>query len=120
MNEDHSSVSTDGKCKVDNETLTKCITRCFNNSMDGQFSQEQRSQYRARGKQLRGCLVNSLSAIFKEGDEGLLQANKKIEEVNKTLKEETQRLENIADTIEQLGQLVSILNNLLNSAIRFV
>ena len=63
------------KEKVDSVTLTEVIDRCLDYSMDGRFTQTQRTKFLALAKRLRGSLLNLLSARFDEGTEGLAEAN---------------------------------------------
>ncbi len=105
--------------KTENALLTEIIEACFDLSMHGQVPPEQRADFLALGKRLRGTLVNLLTAEFIEGTAAVSEANRKISELNQALKQEAKALANIANTVEQIGQLVSTLDGLLKLAVGF-
>ena len=106
--------------KVDSITLTEVIDRCLDYSMDGRFSQAQRTKFLAVAKRLRGSLLNLLSARFDEGTAGLKQANDDLTAVNKGLKKEADTLEKAAQTLADLTKLVGALDKLIGVAGQFL
>jgi hypothetical protein len=106
--------------KINNGELTQVIDHCFDLSMDGRVHPDDRNEFLALGKRLRGSLLNLLTARFEEGTQEVIEANTKIEGLNKSLSSTTQVLNNTAQGIRQLGQLVSILDGLLKIASNFV
>jgi hypothetical protein len=106
--------------KVDTTTLTQLIDACFNLSMDGRLDQQQRSDFLAMGKRLRGSLLNLLSATFDEGTPAVLSANAEISRINNGLKAQAERLNQIAQTVKDIGSLVASLDKLIGIAVSFV
>jgi hypothetical protein len=106
--------------KVDAVTLTEAIDRCLDYSMDGRFTQEQRTTFLTVAKRLRGSLLNLLSARFPEGTAGLRQANDDLAAVNQTLKKEAATLQMTAQTLANLSTLVSALDKLIGAAGQFL
>lgn len=106
--------------RVDSVTLTEIIDRCLDFSMDGRFTQSQRSKFLALAKRLRGSLLNLLSARFEEGTEALEQANADLTKINTRLKKETETLAKAAQMLADLAKLVSSLDKLLTVAGSFL
>jgi hypothetical protein len=106
--------------KVDSITLTDIIDRCLDYSMDGRFTQAQRTKFLTVAKRLRGSLMNLLSARFEEGTPGLTEANNDLATVNKTLKKEADTLANAAQTLADLTKLVGSLDKLIAVAGSFL
>ena len=104
------------KIKINNTQLTELTESCFDLSMDGRLSQEERREFLALGKRFRGCLLNLLTAQFTEGTLAVTEANTEITKLNSKLKVSVKKLDNIAQAISQLGDLVSILDDLLKIA----
>ena len=73
--------------KLHCEQLTKTVMECFDNSMDDRFTSAERKTFLTQGKKLRESLVDLLGAKFEKGTTGVIEANKKIEEINTKLKE---------------------------------
>ena len=99
--------------KVDFVTLTEIIDRCLDFSMDGRFTQTQRTKFLTIAKRLRGLLLNLLSARFDEGTEGLDEANASLAEINGRLKKKAETLEKAAQTLADLTKIVGSLDKLL-------
>jgi hypothetical protein len=104
--------------KINNAELTQIIERCFDLSMDGRIHPADRKGFLALGKRLRGSLLNLLAAQFAEGTQAVIEANTEIGGLNNSLSSTTQVFNNTAQVIGQLGQLVSILDDLLNTTSR--
>jgi len=105
--------------KTDNSTLARLIEQCFDYSMDGRFSPAQQTNFLALGKRLRGCLVNLLSATFKDGTPQVVAANQAIAANNKTLSDAVQTLGKAGQILNNLDQLVGVLDGLLQLAAGF-
>ena len=106
--------------KVDTATLTDIVNQCFDFSMDGRFSQAQRTIFLADGKRLRGLLMNLLSAQFDEGNQRVLDANDQLSKVNARLADSAAALANVAQTLGDVATLVGNLDKLLNVAASFL
>ena len=106
--------------KLKCDDLTKLIMECFDNSMDNRFSFEERKEFLVQGKKLRGSLVNLLSADFEDGTSEVVEANKRICEINVRLKEKDRKLKNVATITDDVANLASILDDLLKVAANFV
>jgi hypothetical protein len=106
--------------KIDAVTLTEIIDRCLDYSMDGRFTQSQRSRFLALAKRLRGSLLNLLSARFEAGTKGLQDANESLATINKSLKNTADTLAKAAETLADLTKLVGALDKLLGVAGRFL
>lgn len=87
--------------------------------MDGRFSPAQQTNFLALGKRLRGCLVNLLSATFKDGTPQVVAANQAIAANNKTLSDAVQTLGKAGQILNNLDQLVGVLDGLLQLAAGF-
>lgn len=105
--------------KTDNAALTQMIDRCFDLSMDGRLKPEQRKEFLALGKRLRGSLLNLLTAEFGDATQAVTDANNGIKELNSSLSTITQELASVSQVIAQVGQLVSLLDELLKVASKF-
>lgn len=106
--------------KVDSVTLTEVIDRSLDYSMDGRFTQTQRTTFLAVAKRLRGSLLNLLSARFQEGTAVLEQANDDLAAVNQGLRKEADTLAKAAQTLADLGKLVGSLDKLIGVAGQFL
>ena len=106
--------------KVDTSTLTDIINQCFDFSMDGRLSPQQRTVFLADGKRLRGLLINLLSAQFDEGNQAVLDANDRLAKVNSRLAASAAALANVAQTLGDVATLVGNLDKLLNVAVSFL
>jgi hypothetical protein len=105
--------------KVDNKTLTELIERCFDLSMDGRLTPDQRKEFLALGKRLRGCLLNLVTAQFAANTKEVEEANRAIKLINKGLAADKENLEKTGAITGQLAQLVGILDDLLKIATVF-
>lgn len=106
--------------KCDTATLTQIIDKCFDLSMDGRVKPEQRSEFLALGKRLRGSLLNLLSAQFDDGTKAVEDANTKLTKINSDLANEANTLNNLAFTIANITTLVGTLDKLIGLAKSFV
>jgi hypothetical protein len=106
--------------KLDSTTLTEVIDRLLDYSMDGRFTQPQRSRFLVLAKRLRGALLNLLSARFTQGTQALNDANAELAAVNTTLKQKAQSLANAAQVLGDVATLVGSLDTLLGTAASFL
>lgn len=106
--------------KVDSVTLTAVIDRCLDYSMDGRFTQAQRSEFLTLAKRLRGSLLNLLSARFDEGTQALKEANADLTAINTQLRKEAETLAKTAQTLADLAKLVGALDKLIGVAGSFL
>lgn len=105
---------------VDTMTLTSVINRCFEFSTDGGLSDQRRTEFLVHGKRLRGHLMNLLSAQFDEDTDVVVDANKKLKEVNRELADSAAAFERAATTLNNIAELVGSLDKLLNVAVSFL
>jgi hypothetical protein len=106
--------------KLDTATLSRVITQCFDNSMDGRFSPEQRATFLTQGKRLRGLLLNLLSAQFDDGDQQVANANVELASVNSDLGASLADLTQVAATLDEIARLVGTLDGALGAVASFV
>lgn len=106
--------------KCDTATLTQIIDKCFDFSMDGRLTQQQRTKFLTLGKRLRGTLVNLLSAQFDDGTKAVEDANANLKSINKRLEDTANTLNNIASTVKDIALLVGALDKLIGIAKTFV
>ena len=106
--------------RIDSAILIQLTERCFDLSMDAGVPEPDRKEFMAMGKRLRGSLLNLLTAKFDEGTMIVTLANTRMSEVNKKIKDITEVLAHTAQVIGQIGQVVSILDDLLKIAVNFV
>ncbi|BBO16596.1 conserved hypothetical protein [Candidatus Brocadia pituitae] len=106
--------------KITNTELAQLVERCFDLSMDARLNINERKDFLAIGKRLRGSLLNLLSAQFKDNTQAVIDANNQLKVLNAKLQDTISVLQNIAQVITQLGSLVKILDDLLKTASSFV
>ncbi|HME42378.1 MAG TPA: hypothetical protein VKF36_04765 [Syntrophorhabdales bacterium] len=106
--------------RVDTRTLTDNINQCFTLSATGGISPQQQAAFLADGKRLRGLLLNLLSAEFDENTPKLLDANKKLQEVNAQLLNSADVLSKTAGVLKNMADLIGILDGLLGVAAKFI
>ncbi len=99
--------------------LAQIVERCFDYAMDGRVSPARRTRFLVAGKRLRGSLMNLIAARFND-TEAIRAANARLEAVNAQLARQKGVLERTSQTLRDLGTLVSALDRLLGTAIRFV
>ena len=105
---------------VDTTTLTSLINQCFANAGDDQFSLQDRINFLADGKRLRGQLVNLISAQFRYGTQAVTDANNQLQTVNNELSDDAASLANTANQLNEIANLISNLDALLNIVAKFV
>jgi hypothetical protein len=105
---------------TDTTTLSNIIVQCFDYSMDGRFTQKQRSAFLMDGKRLRGHLMNLLSARFDDGTQAVVDANTQLSKINDRLEDSVETLAHAASTLNDVANLVSNLDKLLSLATSFV
>ena len=102
--------------QTNNQELVGCITKCFELSMDGNLSPEERKIMLAQGKRLRGNLLNLLSVAFNNAA-AVDEANGQITEINTALAATIADISHLADTVEKINGLVDKLDKILLFAI---
>lgn len=105
---------------VDAKRLTSCIQKCFMLSLDDRLNDAEQKQMNVLGKQLRGSLINLLSAIFGDGVEQVEAANQQLQAINQHLSDTNDVINKIADTVERVTKLVQALDSLLLLVAKFV
>jgi hypothetical protein len=106
--------------KVDSVTLTAVIDQCLENSMDGRFTQAQRTEFLTLAKRLRGSLLNLLSARFGKDTKALNDTNGALADVNTELKNAAASLAKAAQMLKDLNALVGSLDKLIGVAGMFL
>lgn len=105
---------------TDTTTLSDIIVQCFDYSMDGRFTQKQRSAFLMDGKRLRGQLLNLLSARFDDGTQAVVDANTQLSKINDKLKDSAETLAHATSALNDVAKLVSNLDKLLSLATSFI
>jgi hypothetical protein len=105
---------------TDTNTLTTLITTLVDQSMDGDVPPSIQSQCLVLSKQLRGSLVNLLSARFNDGTAQVIQANTALTAVNAQVQALSTNLGAAAVTVANVTSLVGQLDGLLKLAATFV
>jgi hypothetical protein len=105
--------------KTDNVVLTSVIEDCLRLSMDGRVSPENRSEFLALGKRLRGTLVNLLTAEFENGTAEVTAANAEINAIHNQLVRDVTNLNDTIDRLKKVNQLVTSLDGLIKFALKF-
>ena len=105
---------------LDTITLTAVIKQCFANAGDEQFSLQDRVNFLADGKRLRGQLLNLISAQFNDGTQAVADANNQLQTINNELSVDATTLANTADQLDKIATLISNLDQLLSIAAKFV
>ena len=108
------------KTTVDTDTLAKIIDSCFDNSMDGRFSEPDQDGFLKQGTLLRAQFAKLLSIEFDAGTPALLKANDDLSAVNDRLEDDADVLANTAAVITEISTLVQSLDNLLTAATGFL
>jgi len=104
---------------LDTTKLTALINNCFDLSMAGDLSDDQRTSFLAAGKQLRGSLMNLISAQFNDGTPAVIDANTKLTTVNQEVTEAKNNLEKADGILADVNQLIGVLDGLLKLATAF-
>ena len=105
---------------TDTNTLTTLISTLVDLSMDGDVPPDIQKQCLVLAKQLRGSLLNLLSARFNDGTPQVLQANAALVTVNNSVQALSTNLGAAAATIASVTSLVGQLDGLLKFAAAFV
>ena len=106
--------------RLENQKLTQIIELCFDLSMDGSLTKEQRRDYLVLGKRLRGSLMNLLSQQFDEAAPEFIAANKALQETSDQLAKTQTSLEDAAKALARVGELAGKLDDVLKVAEKFV
>lgn len=106
--------------RLENQKLTQIIEQCFDLSMDGSLSTEQRREYRALGKRLRGSLMNLLSQQFDAAAPEFIAANQSLQTTSDELAKAQQSLEEAAKALARVGELAGKLDDVLKVAEKLV
>jgi hypothetical protein len=105
---------------TDTNTLTTLISALVDLSMDGDVPSGVQKECLVLAKQLRGSLLNLLSARFNDGTPQVLQANADLTTVNTAVLALSANLGAAAATIANVTALVGQLDGLLKLAVTFV
>lgn len=105
---------------TDTTVLTNLISTCFTLSANLDLTPDQRQGFLVVGKQLRGTLVNLLSAKFKDGTQAVMDANQQLNQINQQAAQLTKDLSNLDNVLNQINGLVGVLDGLLKIAVAFV
>ena len=105
--------------QTDNKVLLDNVEQAFALAVHPDISREQQKQFESKGFELRARLMTLLTAIFDEGTQAVLDANKQIGDVNKRLKNTLNDINSAASTIAALSQLVSTLDSLFKLPFSF-
>lgn len=106
--------------RLENQKLTQVIEQCFDLSMSGELTPQQRREYLMLGKRLRGSLLNVLSAQFDEGAPEFLAANKALQETSVELEKARKSLEDAVKAVARVGELAAKLDDVLKVADKFI
>jgi len=98
---------------VDTTEMADLIRRCFDLSMDGRLSEQERSALLAAGKRLRGDLVTLLAARFEDQTAEVDAANQDLASVNVSLQASAADLGKLGQTLRKLAALVSKIDSLI-------
>ncbi|WP_373542754.1 hypothetical protein [Chamaesiphon sp.] len=92
--------------------LAESTAKCFEYSRDiAIFTPEQRDKWLIRGFKLSSALSILVGALFKSSvDPKIIEANKKLREINDRLKDKKKSLSDFPDTIKKIDDVISILN----------
>ncbi len=106
--------------QLDSATLTKVINCCFTLSATAGLAEAEKRTFLVAGKQLRGSLVNLLSAQFDDGTQAVLDANGELSKVNAEADELIQGLGKASELVKKVTDLAGKLDKLLPLAARFL
>lgn len=106
--------------RLENQKLTQIVEQCFDLSMDGSLSTEQRREYRALGKRLRGSLMNLLSQQFDAAAPEFIAANQSLQATSDELAKAQQSLDEAAKALARVGELAGKLDDVLKVAEKLV
>lgn len=105
---------------VDSAELARLVSLCFDLSLSARVAAADRARFLVLGKRLRGCLVNLLSARFRDGTPEVRAANRRLMALNRNLAEVATGLAAAGAALKSLGRVVGLLDGLLGVATRFV
>jgi GTP1/Obg family GTP-binding protein len=106
---------------LDTPKLTEAISLCFENSKNNELPAAERARFLFQGKQLRGHLLNLLTAQFDaELDAEVAEANKRLSEVVKQLKKDVDDLAKVKEQLAELRGIAKLLETLVKGAASFV
>jgi len=106
--------------KCDTVTLVQVIDKCLDYALDGRLKPEQRAEFLALAKRMRGSLLNLVTAKFEEGTKAVEGANANLTKIINDLGDEERVLSDTATTVKNLAQLAGMLDELLKIAVSFV
>ncbi|GAB3894916.1 hypothetical protein [Spirosoma agri] len=106
--------------KIDNQSLLGCIESCFMLSMDDRLTLKQQKKMNALGKQLRGNLLNLLTAQFNDDVKQVDSANQQLQQLNTQLADTQAAIARLNDTIATAASVVKALDKLLLLAVSFI
>ena len=99
---------------INTETLFDNAGKCSELASDANTPAADKKIYRKHAKKFRAAAMSQAVRDFDEDAEKISEANDKISEVNAKLKDRLDGLQNTASTIGALGELASILDDILN------
>ena len=104
---------------LDTTTLTNLVTNCFDLSTTGGITDDQRTGFLAAGKQLRGSLMNLISAQFNDGTQDVVNANAQLSSVNQEVLQAKNDLDKANGVLTDVNELIGVLDGLLKLASAF-
>lgn len=106
--------------RVNAPLLSSVIVELLDRSMDLAYAPEERAEFLALAKRLRGTLLNLLTAVFEAGTPELVAANEQLAAVSAQLERNAASLDRVAEDIHAVAALVGTLDSLLGIAADFL
>jgi hypothetical protein len=106
--------------RVDSPLLSSVIVELLDRSMDLSYAPDERAEFLALAKRLRGTLVNLLTAVFESGTPELVDANARLVAVSHQLERNAGSLDRVAEDIHAVTSLVGTLDSLLGIGAQFL
>ena len=106
---------------LDTPRLTEAISLCFEQSKNTDLPASERARFLFQGKQLRGHLMNLLTAEFDADlDDEVSEANARLGAVVKQLKKDVDDLAKVRERLAELRGIAKLLETLVSGAASFV
>jgi hypothetical protein len=106
---------------LDTPKLTEAINLCFEQSKNTNLQLPQRAQFLFQGKQLRGHLLNLLTAQFDADLQAdVVAANSVLGNVVKALKKDVDDIAKAKERIVELRGVAKLLESLIKNAVSFL
>jgi hypothetical protein len=106
--------------RVDSVLLSGIIVDLLDRSMDLAYTPDERREFLAIAKRLRGALLNLLTAVFEEATPELSAANAQLAAVSEQLQRNAASIDRVADDMGAAAALVGTLDSLLGIAAHFL